>query len=157
MTEEERRERSNSQDRVCKVCGALFKGNGVAMYCSLECRKKAASERAKGWYAENKGGEERVCPICGKVFRALTKRRIYCSERCKGRAKEERKREERERAKGEVAFLMEGMKRERVKEIERMEDGIARINEIGRERHKSYGEIQTEVLLRKMKGQRGLS
>lgn len=154
LTEEERRERSNGQERVCVVCGARFKGNGVARYCSPECRKRAASERAKGWYKENKGGDERVCPVCGKAFRALTKRRMYCSERCKSKAKDDRKREERERSKGETAFLLRGMSKERAREIEGMEDGISRINEIGREKHKSYGEIRTEMLLKKMEDER---
>ena len=135
--------------RVCVICGKGFWGNPAGKYCCAECREIGNKEHAKEQRARA-SKEERVCPICGKKFKCSEYSvRMFCSRLCKDKA--HRKKTLDELAEGTFNDWIKG-KGESVPKIEEFKgDRIAAINEYARSQHKTYGEIQAERMLEKMK------
>ena len=138
--------------RVCEVCHREFIGNAVQKYCSRECREIGDKRRIEALKAKRGGEkeEERVCPVCGKAFKCSAgKVKIYCSRRCKDR-KTGRKTEDA----GAEETIWEWLKEKTGGTDGKRDfrgDRIAAINEYARRQGKSYGEIQAERLIEKMK------
>ena len=72
---------------ICKYCGVKFQSDRRKMYCSVSCSKKASNVRC----GVTKKQYTKVCPVCNEEFTTVYTRKIYCSDRCLGRAKERQK------------------------------------------------------------------
>ena len=139
--------------RVCVMCGRSFRGGFNEKYCSEKCRKVARERQKRAYYEKEVMEDAEVvkCPICGKEFRRGIKRRIYCSDKCRkaagdNRDKTERRVEENAREWRERGYAVSGIK-----------DAISQTNEVARMQHKSYGEIQAERLIERIRKGRGNS
>lgn len=71
----------------CFYCNVEFECRGAEKYCSKECRKLARLKRDNSWQSEPK-----TCPYCKKKFYPKHRNdQIYCSEKCRDKAKWENK------------------------------------------------------------------
>lgn len=137
--------------RTCRICGKKFKGSGSEKYCSDGCKKKAIAIQKRAYYENEliEDAEVIKCPVCGKEFRRGIKRRVYCSDKCKRMAMTDRGKEE-ERAERNAREW-----RERGYDVSGIKDAISQTNEVARMQHKSYGEIQAERLIERIRKERG--
>jgi predicted RNA-binding Zn-ribbon protein involved in translation (DUF1610 family) len=73
---------------VCPVCGKEFLTNhGKAKYCSMACKKEAASRREG---THTLAFMVRTCPECGKEFKPQVSTARYCCKACHNKAKRRR-------------------------------------------------------------------
>lgn len=82
----------------CEICGKEFEPkttNGMAKYCSRECKMERERIRAK--YYNEKRSEKlknrdhtKTCPICQNKFQAV-RNELYCSDVCKKIAQRKRR------------------------------------------------------------------
>lgn len=64
--------------KICPICGKEFETKKNAKkYCSVACRKKAASYRF-----QEKHKRIGICAWCGKEFETRSANRLYCSDVC---------------------------------------------------------------------------
>ena len=92
-------------EKACPICGKVFEASGYAIkriYCSDKCLKKAMNERRTKGYLEQSSNvvvdwldpsKIQICAICKNQFVATGKNQKYCSEKCNGKAKWQRKKE----------------------------------------------------------------
>ena len=137
--------------RVCVMCGRSFRGMNNEKYCSEKCRKRAHEIQKRAYYERELMEDAEVvkCPVCGKEFRRGIKRRIYCSDRCRKAAGDSRDRVEKRVEENAREW------KERGYDVSGIKDAISQTNEVARMQHKSYGEIQTERLIERIRKERG--
>lgn len=96
---ESRRQKSPMEGR-CPVCGKPIQATAGKVYCSEACRMAAVRERDRE--RKRKKAEEtqrnrppvpfRRCPVCGKEFAPVSPRAIYCSQKCKSKHSNDKRR-----------------------------------------------------------------
>ena len=67
--------------KYCANCGDWMTGRGNDKYCSDECRKKKARDKARDEHVPTPPSE-RTCPVCSSTFMANYNTK-YCSSKCK--------------------------------------------------------------------------
>ena len=68
------------KDRICRQCGAVFRGGPRAWYCP-KCRReraKMASQKHKAAGTARPLGSTDYCVICGKPYIVKSARQKYC-------------------------------------------------------------------------------
>lgn len=80
----------STESPVCIVCGGIFEGRQNARYCSDDCRKSRARERAKISYKPVES-TTKICKHCGLDFTAKTRGQIYCRDCNSTKRKEAKK------------------------------------------------------------------
>lgn len=74
-----------TKTKICVICGRDFiPSSPNRQTCSLECRGKLMSEKAKA-VAKQRPFQflTKICPICGKQFKTpLNRKHTYCSPEC---------------------------------------------------------------------------
>ena len=88
-----------SRSKTCAICGKVFpyrKGCGSWKYCGPDCHEKGIRarqlrQREKAKRQKHRLKRTRQCVQCGAQFVVVTKRArpIYCSERCRAKAKDD--------------------------------------------------------------------
>lgn len=79
------------EKRICRNCGVSFvTDHPTKAFCSRECTIT--------WHSRNSNAQRRdmrswegICPVCHKTFAMLSHRRKYCSDQCKERDRQRRR------------------------------------------------------------------
>lgn len=71
----------------CQGCGKEFDGKGADRYCSTECRDETRKKRKES----SREGVRKTCPFCGEEFNPSRSDQVYCTEKCREKAKWEKK------------------------------------------------------------------
>lgn len=69
----------NMRDRICRQCGATFKGGPRAWYCPA-CRIERHRETLRGFKANRPLGSTDICLICGNEYIVKAGRQKYCPD-----------------------------------------------------------------------------
>ena len=96
--------RKEAIEKTCPICGTVFTASGYAIkriYCGDKCLKAAMKKRRMEGCLEQSPNvaidpsksEIKICPVCKENFVATRKNQKYCSEKCTGKAKWQRKKE----------------------------------------------------------------
>lgn len=120
----------------CPICGKLTRREGNKKYCSEECRKKGAAELNSKYYYEQKGELKKKCLVCDKIFYPPNNRYKYCCEECRRIA-----------AANTTAVRGYGGKRKPKKDPM----ALARLNQEARSKNLSYGQLQAQKYIERMK------
>ena len=70
------------KDRVCRQCGAVFRGGPRAWYCPScrEERQRESSRRYKAKGPDRPLGSTDYCAVCGKPYIVNSARQRYCAD-----------------------------------------------------------------------------
>lgn len=70
--------------KICPICGKEFeRTSNNQVYCSIECKKKAAVQATRSWKQRKKEPlAEMVCEECGKTFMPKRANAACCSKEC---------------------------------------------------------------------------
>ena len=75
--------------KACPTCKIEFQRVNSRIYCSIDCKNKATSERKKEKSIANKE-RRKLCKSCGNVFIQEHSSQKYCNRRCHNKARRDR-------------------------------------------------------------------